>query len=196
MKIKVHFRRSQKLQSQKGLLSSSTEVEVKPGGEVKTTSCLTSFEFDQLPGIQLYAFKDTVKEGEEYLLANMHLPNFLAGMDPLLTGINGLFLISLGGGSGNVMDNSCKARGRQGCPTRILMGPIKSFYFNGMHFYPMMMRDFSVAYYICDADSKEYDWQLKYGTEFDKLFAVAVDFPIVNDATLGIYQTRAAELVS
>jgi hypothetical protein len=201
MKINLHYRRDQKLPSQKGILTNPFEVDVLPLGDLPNskdpskTLPITLFKLQQMAALELYAFKGSIAEGSDYLLANIHLPNFLREMDANLTGIAGLFLVSLGDGIDNILDNTCKAIGKHGCPTRIVMGPLKAFSFNGMNFYPIMMRDFSIAFYICDADSKEYDWQKKHGTNFDKLFAVAVEYPIVFDATLGIYQTRGADLV-
>ncbi len=201
MKIKLHYHRAQKLPIQKGILTSPFEVDVLPQGDLPNsrdpskTLPISLFKLQEMADLELYAFKDSIIKENEYLLANVHLPNFFSEMDASLTGITGLFLVSLGDGIDNILDNSCKAIGRQGCPTRIVMGSMKAFRFNGMNFYPVMMRDFSIAFYVCDADSKQYDWQLKHGTNFDKLFAVAVEFPIVFDATLGIYLTRGADLV-
>lgn len=202
MKVNLHYRRPQRdvlassspstpinldiTQTQQGIPRRRAPTQIIP---------ISTFKITQLNGLEFYGFDGTIEEGGDYIIANMHIPNFLKQSDSDSTGLNGAFLISLGDGFPNILDSNCKAVGRQGCPSRILMGATKSFYFNGMNFYPFMMRDFSIGYYVCDADSLEYDWQKKHDTNFDKMFMVALNQQVTFDATLGIYQTRDADLL-
>lgn len=203
LSINLHYRRKQEQTAKKGILTSPFKVDVTFLQDISLSTDSTkklpfsSFKTNLLPDLEVYAFKDTIVDKGTYVLANIHVPNFFKETDPSQTGITGLFLVSLGDGLDNIFDNSCKAVGRYGCPTRVVMATAKpSFSFAGMNFYPIMMRDMSVAFYVCDEDSKKYDWKLKHGTDFEKLFAVALDQPVSFDPTLGIYLTRGADLVA
>lgn len=198
--VKIHFRRNQKVPSLKGIQTAAIDTPVESVSTVADGrgpgQLLDIVKFGQLPQLECYAFTGTLAQGKNFVLAHMQIPSFFDRANSALTPITGLFLIDLGLGLENIVGNNDKGRGRQGCPTRVVLGAnLSFFYFNGMNFYPIMMRDFSIAYYVCDSDSKEYDWTKKHGPDFHKMFAVAVQSAITYDATLGIYVTRNADLV-
>jgi hypothetical protein len=155
--------------------------------------------------LNFYAFKGSIEEANKkdsghLHMAHMHIPSYLSLMDKNQTGICELFLLRVGGDLLGFTHD--KAKGQFGCPQRVLMNSTDQslstygfhcFEFAGMHFYPFITREYVVCYYICDAGSKEYDWQEQ--RDFEKLFSVAVNHPITYDATLGLFVTRSAQLV-
>lgn len=197
--IKIHYKRKQELPTLKGILTTALDVTIENVGSIQerggAASLLDIVKFVQLPQLECYALAGTVASGKNFVLAHMQIPSFFTVANPALTPVTGLFLIDLGLGLENIVGNDDKGRGREGCPTRVLMGVRNCFAFNGMNFYPVMMRDFSIVYYVCDSASKEYDWVEKHASDFQKRFAVAVQHTITYDATLGIYVTRNADLL-
>jgi hypothetical protein len=129
----------------------------------------------------------------------------------------GLFMLkqySYGENSFNTDHPVCRKRGEFGCPLTLHIPKdaklqqsrrrgdddevLGYFTFNGMRFYPFLMIDYTVCYFICDAGSP-YDWnrhpdgRVKKPWEIYPL--VALDAPVSYDATLGIWATRSAHLM-
>jgi hypothetical protein len=161
------------------------------------------FSGNNQPPVELYGFTGAMQENETYYMAQMPIKPYFKEVQPGLTDFNALFLIYLGPYKTVKHDRIDKARGQFGCPLRIVMDtqttkekrtPFTSFEFNGMNFYPFLLREFTVCYYVCDKHSREYDWKRKYGDEFYNMYSVGVNHPIQYDATLGLFVTRSAEL--
>lgn len=147
----------------------------------------------------LYGFEDQLKSDEFFVIAPMLIPNFFNEVpeDSLRrkTDIHGLFLISVGANdelAQNFGDDH--GRGREGCPYRVLHGGSKDYFtFNKMMFYPFLMNDFTIGYYVCDD---------KCGSKSDNAWppysihevGIAVESPITYEATLGLYTTRSASI--
>lgn len=133
-------------------------------------------------------------------------------------GFLGLFILKLFRNYPKFSQPACRKRGQFGCPELLHLptefslvqtaarksnknkqkgGVLGHFTFNGMNFYPFLMIDYTVCYYVCDAGGT-YDWNRRPDGTFktpSEIFPnVAIDAPISYDATLGIYLTRAAHL--
>lgn len=156
---------------------------------------------------------------QHFVFTTMHVPHYFRGMDPTRSGLNGIFMVPLAGGLVSMMEkiaadvlapDEVNAVGRQGCATRILMNAVPSqgsemekdkqrklnaFEFNGMRFFPFMLREFTVCYYVADKDGR-LDWFVRYKKDFDERFYVSVEERIVYDTTLGIFTTRGADLLT
>ncbi len=143
--------------------------------------------------IFFYGFSQLVKEGSDVVLAHMLLPKYFEELRGQSQDLHGLFLVGFLPSTdqakkivGIMMD--FMYHGPNGCPWLLNMPAISHnrFTFNNMSFHPFLMIDLTIGYYVCDQGGR-YDWD-----ETNTLEALAVDDPIVYDATLGLYVTRAA----
>lgn len=156
-------------------------------------------------GICVHAFDAQLKPNCYVWMVDMNLPSFFneisgAGID---SGIQGLFLVGLSDNYRTPDLYNDKQHGDNGCPEGIDVGDLSGntikksspgytknrFTFNHMSFHPLIMIDSTIVYYVCDQGGPN-DWP-----DNAYIGQVAVDQPIVYDATLGLYITRAAHLI-
>ncbi len=160
-------------------------------------------------GFNFSYFDKTLEEGATLIAVPMILPGFFkeVGQD-----VRKLFLLRTG-----ITEKECRvnkryefyidmlSKGAQGCPIPILLRPGESesakkgkkysrnyFTFNGMRFYPFLMREHTVGYYVCDEGATKYHWPKFH----PKDPGIALDYPVVYDATLGLFLTRGATYIA
>jgi hypothetical protein len=164
---------------------------------------------------------------EEVVTANAHVPvddktkKLINNPGLKERGFLGLFILkqypTYRRNKSGIVNNSqleCKKRGEFGCPLLLQLPPnprvtntsrvpkpkevLGYFTFNGMRFYPFIMIDFTVCYYVCDALGP-FDWNYHKNGKLKKaheiLPAIALKSPVSYEPTLGIWMTRSAELV-
>lgn len=151
-----------------------------------------------LGSLKVHAFDDHLTPNAPMVLATMFIPGFFDqvprdGTDNI-SDIHGNFLFKLGAtvaeGKAFVAD---KGHGSFGCPTRLLFSAeFDCFSFNRMRFYPFIMPDYSIGYYVCDGTASE---PIKWPAYDPQEVGVALHYPLTYDATLGIYLTRGAHIV-
>src|SRR5436190_6179125 len=130
-------------------------------------------------GIRFSFFKGTIQEGASLVAAPLILPNYFRDNDSTsVKGFRKLFLLRTSATEGvsqkeidvkrkAFFDDEMMGTGPHGCPIRILrnLGQSekgvdktgktircsKDYYkFNGMRFYPFLLREYTVAFYVCD----------------------------------------------
>jgi len=167
------------------------------------------YEYDIL-GMPVYAFAYQLKiENANFVLTPMTIPAYF-GESQVSEGekvdTQGLFLINMGSNTTYLKDFILDKRifGPYGCPKRVLTSELSSdnkpiqvfFTFNKMRFYPFILPDFTIGYYVCDGQKGPNDseprgaWR-RYDEAED---GVALDAPVVYDPTLGLYITRASHI--
>ncbi len=164
--------------------------------------CECSYE-----GIKFCHFENTLKDDVTLMAVPMILPGFFHGIGP---DIRRLFLLRTGVTESGRKKNKITdffldklAAGPHGCPTPILMNQshytdrngkkysYNFFTFNHMRFYPFLMREFVVGYYVCDENAKHLHWP-KFNPGH---VGIALDYPLAYDPTLGLFVTRGAHYV-
>ena len=187
MQLKVY------LDKKKLALNVSKSLTANERATVMTDYGLKSYSIGEL---DFYAFADHLKETSSIVISSMTIPAFF---DQCQQEIHGLFLFSLGETytqAKSFIDD--KGIGAWGCPKRLLLQPgDKGYYtFNNMRFYPFLMTDFTVGYYVCDNGNTpgyggpRYAWRDYVPEEL----GVALDYPLTYDPTLGLYITRGAHI--
>lgn len=166
------------------------------------------FEYD-MSGIPVYAFAYQINDpNANFALASMCIPAYF---DQARTSgsvkqeTQGIFLINMGEVAYiKPFFEDIKILGPFGCPKRVLTSntgasgqPIEEYFtFNKMRFYPFIMTDFTVGYYVCDAGvvvgnaQPRNAWPPYSAIEH----GVSLDHPLAYDPTLGLYMTRAAHI--
>lgn len=161
-------------------------------------------------GIKFCHFKNTLKDGVTLMAVPMILPDFFEEIKKEKKGdVRRLFLLRTG-----VTEKECAPNkrikffkdtlenGPMGCPIPILMKPgpprrnpkeysLNYFTFNNNRFYPFLMREFTVGYYVCDENAKKYYWP-KFHPDDP---GIALDYQVIYDPTLGLFVTRGAHYV-
>lgn len=173
--------------------------------------------------IHLMGFKSTIKAGEHLIAAAAQIPSYFDEFPDayrrqgpfcgiLMTKIMVDFekksktKIDPQSAFASFMDPSCKGKGSEDCPyyiqlsgesTRGKKERLSHFTFNGQVFFPLLMRAFTIAYFVADESSIRYNWDHPdyRGIKPPGGGLVAVNSPIRFDPTLGIFVTRNAELV-
>jgi hypothetical protein len=167
------------------------------------------YEYD-LMGMPVYAFAYQLEiPGSSFVLTPMSIPAYFEEaqvVDGERVDTQGLFLISMGNDPTYTKDFILdrKIFGPYGCPKRVLTSTTNSakgrievfFTFNKMRFYPFILPDFSVGYYVCDGQKGPNNSEPRgawrpYSPDED---GVALDAPVTYDPTLGLYITRAAHI--
>lgn len=186
------------------------EMETGPGPPINDPGNICECSF---AGIKFCHFKNTIKEGVTLMAVPMILPAFFKeiGQGKNKQDVRRLFLLRTGVTEKDCAPNKRKdffkdilVNGPMGCPIPILMKPDhytdrngkkcspNFFTFNNNRFYPFLMREFTVGYYVCDENATKDHWP-----EFDpKDPGIALDYPLIYDATLGLFVTRGAHYVS
>lgn len=187
---KTHFNRSSVSTPGGG-----KDITFQEGPAVMNAYGLKKYIFNDF---EFLAFESHFTPDAQIIVVPMTIPAFFYEIPTSPGGdkkeIHGLFLVSIGNSPSEanafIMD---KGVGKYGCPRRLLVAPGKeSFSFNRMLFYPFVMTDFSVGYYICDVTASEpTKWPAYSAAEK----GVSINFPVTYDATLGLYVTRDAHVV-
>jgi hypothetical protein len=167
------------------------------------------YEYD-LNGMPVYGFAYQINNPKaNFALTPMTIPGYFREA-PKVNGegvdTHGLFLINLGEDLEQVIKflQDKLIFGAYGCPKRILTSAsndagedIQVFCnFNKMRFYPFILPDFSVGYYVCDGQNRPDGSEPKGAWRpYDpKEHGVALDAPVTYDPTLGLYITRASHI--
>ena len=150
-------------------------------------------------------FKGTIEKNVTLVAVPMILPAFFEeiGMKGNKKDVRKLFLLRTSATEGDHKSRidffNDKGLGPHGCPAAILVRTEANkdsesrnyFSFNNMRFYPFLMRELTVGYYVCDEGATSCHWP-KY-QKGDK--GVALDYPVAYDATLGLFTTRGARYI-
>jgi hypothetical protein len=197
MEIRVITRRKAKIPNHRQpiaprFLAKISQITQGVNPEFPTNPMIGKYLFERT---EVFGFKDLLDDPEsndEFVVVSMLVPSYFEYKTgkPFGAELSGLFIIKVMGQFNGIYDYEDKQYGQYGCPQRLSIGPSEAFTFNDMEFFPFMMRDLSVGYYVCDSGSSAYSWKGK------KLYNVALDAPLAYDATLGIYVTRGAHLVA
>ncbi|CAD5253813.1 MULTISPECIES: hypothetical protein [unclassified Imperialibacter] len=156
-----------------------------------------------LGNMSVLSFEDHILEGRHMVFTNMIIPAFF-DQSPMAangskTEVHGLFLINL--------DNSGdkakafvedKEIGPFGCPKRLLTQEDDKAYFtfNNQRFYPFIMTDFTVGYYVCDGKAATGSQPPLAWPDYSEYeIGIALDSPLTYDATLGLFITRQARVI-
>lgn len=185
--IPIYFRRPKQLEGTSTIYVEEV-ADVLPSYKLKSYS---SGPF-QLLGFDTDGLKDP---SEVKVLATMLIPKYFDQVVALGPGnaheIHGHVLISIGVEAQAKSFLEDRAHGSHGCPKLVEMGGmLRYFTFNTMRFYPFIMTDFTVGYYVRDRFTPS-------NPEEDPMKQdIAIDYPIQYDATLGLYVTRGAHFVA
>jgi hypothetical protein len=145
-------------------------------------------------GLTAFAFENgLVFDGNHVtVLTNMLIPGYFANSGG--TDIHGLCLAQLGlPPDAKAFVEDILSLGRFGCPKRLVMSDPATkdhFKFNRMRFYPFIMTDYNIGYYVCDEGNPQHHWPDYNPAEK----GVALDYPVAYEPTLGILMTRAAHI--
>jgi hypothetical protein len=167
------------------------------------------YEYD-MNGMPVYGFAYQIDNPKaNFALTPMTIPGYFKEA-PKVKGegvdTHGLFLINLGEDLELVIKflEDALVFGPYGCPKRILTSTtndagqdIQVFCnFNKMRFYPFILPDFSVGYYVCDGQKGPNNSEPRGAwRDYDpKEDGVALDAPVTYDPTLGLYITRASHI--
>ena len=163
---------------------------------LKTSEKLPYFKLNEYSGsgLKMFGFENGLVGDSEHVtvLTNMLIPRYFEntiGQD-----VHGLFLAQIGlPQMAHDFVDDLLSLGRFGCPKRIVIDTNSSkdhFKFNRMRFYPFIMPDFTVGFYICDEGTPELHWPPYTPTER----GVALDYPVTYEPTLGLYMTRSSHI--
>jgi hypothetical protein len=180
MDITIYFRRPKPAES-------ATTIPVMETGVVLQDYGLKSYSSGpfQLLGFDTPGLRDP---SEFKVLATMLIPKYFEQVH-YSHEIHGHVLISIGRDDQARLFFADLAHGSHGCPKLVPMEGTQFFTFNRMRFYPFIMTDFTVGYYVKDSPPQ--------GRPDDNLLSgkLAIDYPIQYDSTLGLYVTRGAHFV-
>ena len=137
------------------------------------------------------------------VISNMIIPAFFDQAPRLANGdkteIHGLFLINLGESADKAKSFvEDKEIGPYGCPKRLLtLGGDKAYFtFNNQRFYPFIMTDFTIGYFVCDGkNASGHRPPLAWPDYSENEIGIALDAPLTFDATLGLLITRQARVI-
>lgn len=169
------------------------QIDVVPDTDLVEEFGLRRYTFN---GLSAFCFDDHLDTSSCMVFTNILIPGYF---DQVPHEIQGLFLVNLGNSIHKV--NSFiedKEIGSHGCPKRLLTQPAEKGYFtfNKMRFYPFIMTDFSIGYYVCDGKSApNHQPPLAWPDYSEDEIGIALDYPLTYDATLGIYLTRNARVI-
>jgi len=187
MDIKIYFRRPK-------LTELPETISVTEAGNVLSDYALKNYTSGTF---ELRAFDTNVFRNDLQIKvqATMLIPRYFEEVqnNELPGEIHGQFLIPIGTQEIARLFLLDLAHGSHGCPTLVVMGGSKKFFsFNNMRFYPFIMTDFTVGYYVRDTPpAGNPEWPDDYPSQKN----IAIDYPIYYDATLGLYITRGARFV-
>lgn len=172
-------------------------------------------------GFSFYYFRDMIKAGETLMAVPMVLPNYFEQIEKVNEGasdeasrkrdVRALFLLRTGisqaspetisGFFGDILHH-----GNNNCPQLVrVTDEVEDdkvekkkysrgyFTFNKMRFYPFLMREFTVGYFVCDDHAKKYHWPAYDPRTY---LGIGVDQPIVYESTLGLFVTRDAKYLT
>jgi hypothetical protein len=154
---------------------------------------ITVYENGNIP---IFGFSLVEDPEEIHVLAMMLMPAYFEETEG--EEIHGLFLFPIGkrGKAEEFLKDF--GTGAFGCPKPIRMPGTEGYFsFNRQRFYPFLMTDFTVGYYVRDEvpqGGEAPEWP-KPSDEGDLVeIGVSIDHPITFDPTLGLYMTRGAHI--
>ncbi|MEQ8530348.1 MAG: hypothetical protein RIB86_00720 [Imperialibacter sp.] len=177
----------------------------------ETAAVIPAYDIHEynLAGLSIYGFSYQVNCVDSNLaLASMTIPAYFEEarvVNGKRVDMHGLFLVNMGDSAGYLKEffEDKRIFGPFGCPKRVLAkagngtGVSKEYFtFNNMRFYPFILPDFTVGYYVCDGavpprgGEPRGAWR-PYSPDED---GVALDAPVTYDPTLGLYITRASHI--